>query len=187
MIKRYNILLLLSAVFLFSSCKVIFTQKLRLQAEEQKINIEDIQFYTSKKIILQRLVSSSTVVEDTAKLQQTKTIELDRIKIKRNTPGVCVKKDDGTMEMIFEPDANTTLKFVLTDTVDPGARYKIGALRWDNGIGVVPYDSTIYYLQPRNYFFQPNSKETALKVKRRFLYKWKVRMRKLKGVKIEDE
>lgn len=172
--------------FVLPACKVFFTEDLRMQVEAQKIKLENIQYYTSKKIILQRISSSETVMEDTAKLKQTRQIELDRIKIKRNTKGVCVKNTEKTMEMIFEKNTKSTLKFVLSDTADVKSRFKIGALSWKNGIGEIAYDSTIYYLQAKNYFFQPNCKESSLKVKRRFMYKLKITKRKLKGVKVGE-
>jgi len=168
------------------ACKVFFTNELKLQVEEQKIKLENIQFYTSKKIILQRISSSESVMEDTAKLRETRQITLDRIKIKRNTKGICVGNTGETMEMIFEKNAKSTLKFALSDTADADSRFKIGALNWKNGIGEIVYDSTTYYLQAKNYFFQPNCKESCLKVKRRFMYKLDINKRKLKGVKVGE-
>ena len=183
-----KILILFVILITFSSCKIIFTQELREQVEEQKIDVEQIQFYTSHTIILQRVAASSIIIEDTAKLKQTKQIEIDRIKIRRNTPGMCIKKFDTELEVIFEQKDSCSLKFVLSDTSDVySGRYKIGALRWENEVGVIPYDGRIYYLQPRNYFFQPKCKESSLKVQRRFLYKWKIQNRRLKGVKVNNE
>lgn len=170
-------------LFLFPSCKVHFTQELRLQLEGQKVNIEDVQFYNSRTIILQRIERTNSIVEDTAKLRQTQEILLERIKIKRNRPCVCSSKTDNSIEVRFNANSDSTITFVLADTTKT-ARYKIGALRWDNEVGVIPYDSVLFYLQPRNYFFQPRSKDAALKVKKRFLNKWKIRVRKLKGVKV---
>ena len=181
-------LILLLITFFFSSCKIIFTQELREQVESQKIDIKQIQFYTSRTIILQRVVSSSIVVEDTAKLKQIRQIELERIKIRKNTPGVCIETFDNELEIIFEQKDNSSLKFVLSDTsANKAARYKIGAVRWEEEVGVVPYNNNTYYLQPRNNFFQPRCNEAALKVKRRFLNKWKIKLRRLKGVRVDEK
>ena len=183
--KRLYLILIL-IVFMLSGCKVFFTKELKLQVEEQKIKLENIQFYTSKKIILQRISSSESVIEDTAKLKETRQITLDRIKIKRNTKTVCSVNAGSTMEMIFEKGTKSTLFFALSDTADIDSRFKISALNWKNGIGEIVYDSTTYYLQAKNYFFQPNCKESCLKVKRRFMYKLDINKRKLKGVKVGE-
>ena len=185
--KQFLLILLLITLS-FSSCKIIFTQGLREQVESQKIDVKHIQFYTSRTIILQRVVSSSIVVEDTAKLKQTKQIELERIKICRNTPGVCIETFDNELEVIFELKDSSSLKFVLSDTSSNKlARYKIGAIRWEDKVGVIPYYNETYYLQPRNNFFQPRCNEAALKVKRCFMYKLKIKMRRLKGVRVDEK
>jgi len=181
---RYKVFYLLLLLFVFPSCKVLFTQELRLQLEGQQVAIENIQFYNSHKIILQRTESTSTLVQDSIKLKETREILLERIKIKKNRPCICTETKDNSLNVRFDPQSESTLTFVLTDTLDQQAIYRIGALRWENEVGVIPYDSTIYYLQPRNYFFQPRSKDAALKVKKRFLNKWEIKNQKLKGVKV---
>lgn len=180
-----KILPLIAILLLLSSCKIFFTHKLRKQLDEQEIPLEKIQFYTSKKIILQRIESEKTVIEDSSNLKQTSVTTIERIKIKRNTPGVCVNKFDKELEIKFEEGDSCTLKFVLVDTLNIHARYKIGALKWENEVGMVPYDGKIYYIKPRTFFFQPKSHEAALKVKKKFLHKLKVNRRKVKGVKLE--
>lgn len=183
MLKNTLLLAALLSIML-SSCKVYFTQELREQVEKQGISLQDIQFYNSRKIIMQRIERTNTIIEDTTKLRQSETIELERIKIKRNRPCVSKFSDSTTIQVMFDPNSESTLRFVRTNTTDKYARYKIGAIRWEGEVGVIPYDSTIYYLQPRNYFFQPRSKDASLKVKKRFLRKWKIKLRKLKGVKV---
>ena len=181
---KFIYLLTLLILFSFTSCKVMFTQAIRDQVEEYEIDVSQIQFYTSRTIILQRVVTSTVTVEDTAKLKQIRQIELERIKICRNTPCVCIDTTETGLHVIFEQADSSSLEFVLTDIEDKSALYKIGALRWNGEIGIVPYNNNNYELRPRKHFFQPNSKEAALKVKRRFLYKWKVKLRRLKGVKL---
>lgn len=174
-------------VLLLSSCKVHFTQELRLQLEEQGVSVEDIQFYNSRTIILQRIEREEVIIRDTAKLKETRETLLERIRIRRNRPCVCTKQSDNTLDVRFNPESDATLKFVLYDTVPEVATYKIGATSWENDVGVIPYDSYTYYLQPRNFFFQPRCNEAALKVKKRYLNKWKIRLKKYKGVKIDEK
>jgi len=178
------LLLLIFFILISTSCKIHFTHKLRLQVDKQDIPLSNIQFYTSKKIILQRIASENTVIEDSASLKQTTQTIVERIKIKRNTPGICISSFEKEVEIKFEEKDSCTIKFVLSDTTSLQGRYKIGALSWENEVGQIPYDGKIYFTRPRVFFFQPKSHEASLKVKKKFLHKLKVEKRKVKGIKI---
>ncbi len=185
---KTNKLILLLLIILIPSCKVYFTQKLRLQVEEQKIELKNIQFYTSHAIVLQRILTDSTVIIDTAKLDEIRKVELRRIRIRRNTPCVCkVDSINNIIEVIFKKDDSSTFKFCLTDTTDFDSKYKIGAFSWENDIGSIIYNDTLYFLQEKQYFFQPDCKESSLKVKRRFRYEFSRKFSKLKGLKVKDK
>ncbi len=184
--KIKPILVILIIVVFLSSCKIYFPNKLRKQLDEQSIELEKIQFYTSKKIILQRVTKESIVTTDTTNLKQVEETVIERIKIKRNAPGICVNAYATEIEIKFEDKDSCSLKFVLNDTTD-NALYKIGALQWENGVGLVPYDGAMFYIKPRVLFFQPRSNEATLKVKRSFLKKWTIKNRKVKGLKIEKD
>ena len=182
-----RIILPVLLLMLFSSCKIYFTQELRQQLEEQKIDLDRIQFYTSKKIVLQRIITTQQVSEDTAKLIQVKETVIERIKIKRNLKGVCINGFDSELEIKFEPQDSCSLKFVRVDSSSVKSIYKIGAMSWVNNVGQVPYEGKVFYIRPRRNFFQPRSNDAALKVKRKFLHKVKVNRRKAKGIKVGED
>ena len=87
----------------FSSCKVIFTGGLRANIERQKLDMEKIQYYNSKSINLKRVVSEreTDVIEGKVTIMNGQMIE--EIEIKKNTPGVLVKKLPNEVHIKFEP------------------------------------------------------------------------------------
>jgi len=183
--SKKKLILIFTILLFITSCKVYFTPSLRHQVESQGIELEDIQFYNSRPIVLKRLLTDSVIIIDTSNLKQLRNLEYRKIKIKRNTPCICTKSSEGVIEVIFSPEDSSTFKFVLTDTSVVKPRYKIGAFEWDDeGVGSIAYNDTVFFLKKRKYFFQPNYKESSLKVKRRFKYKFSRRTTKLKGVKI---
>ncbi len=165
-------------IVLFASCKTYFTEDIRSQVNTHKINIKDIQFYTSRKIILSRLTNtnSDSAKQDSGTINFVQELEFERIVIKRNTPGVCVNAYDSELEIKFEDKDSCSLKFVIND--DPLKTYVIGAQKWENNMGIVPYDGKTFFILPR-------SNNTRLKVKVKFLRKWKINSRVAKGVKIQ--
>jgi len=184
--KSKKILILIFTILLFAtSCKVYFTPSLRHQVEGQGIELEDIQFYNSRSIVLWRLLTDSVIIIDTSNLKQLRNLEYRKIKIRRNTPCICKKSSENLIEVIFSQDDSSTFKFALTDTSIVKPRYKIGAFEWDEeNVGSIVYNDTVFFLKKRRWFFQPNYKESSLKVKRRIKYKYSRKTTKLKGVKI---
>ena len=176
---------LLVLVMNMSSCKVYFTQQLREEVVEQEIPLESIQYCVSRKIKLQRIESTSTVVNDTTKLDRTKEIVVDLVKIKRNTPGVVVNQFDSELEVAFENCEGCSLKFVRTER-NADEVYQVGAIEWVNNVGQVDYNNNIYYIRPRNVLFRKIANNSALKVRNKYLYKFKFNKRKAKGRKVPN-
>ena len=90
-------------VLVFTNCKVPFTGPLRGNLVKQKLELNKIQYYNSKTIVLKRVVSSSEteVLSGTVTMQNGKMIE--EIEIKKNTPGVLVNSTPNEMHIKFEP------------------------------------------------------------------------------------
>ena len=91
------------SIIIFTNCKVSFTGPLRGNLEKQKLELNKIQYYNSKTIVLKRVVSSSEteVLSGTVTMQNGQMIE--EIEIKKNTPGVLVKSTPNEMHVRFEP------------------------------------------------------------------------------------
>ena len=70
------------AIFVFSSCKVLFTEQIRKQAEANRIDFSKIQFYNSDKIVLKRTLSSNEVSVASGKVivENGKYTEIIKIK-----------------------------------------------------------------------------------------------------------
>lgn len=172
-------LLIICLSFVLSSCKVIFTQDIKNQIEEQSIDISDIQFYNSKKIILQRVDTSIISKEKSSKIQTEENIVLEKLIIKKNRPAIC---DSVTFEGLFirfETGAENYLVFVSEDTTKEKSRYVIGAQYWTGELGMTPYGGQKYYIQPK-------SVDSYLKIKKKFVKNFLINKRKVKGLKVSD-
>ena len=99
----YKFAFLIAVAFCFNSCKVVFTSGLRANIERQKLDMDKIQYYNSKTINLKRVVSEkeTDVIEGKVTIMSGQMIE--EIEIKKNTPGVLVKKLPGEVHIKFEP------------------------------------------------------------------------------------
>jgi hypothetical protein len=99
------------SIFALTSCKVTFTERIRQQAENNKVNISKIQFYNSDKIVLRRTLSSNemSVTSGKVKLENGKYTEI--IKIKKHTRGKCESYTDNNLRISFEVGQNKSLVF----------------------------------------------------------------------------
>lgn len=180
-----HILVLLTVATLFSSCKVLFTQEMREELEQQKIDLRAIQFYVSKKVVLQHIETTSLLSNDSSVVDQRKETLIDLVVIKKKAPGICVTTFANEVEIKFEECDSCTLKFVQTER-GPDIIYQIGAQKWVNEVGSVPYGGKEYHIRPKVYFWQPKSNEAALKIKKKYWNKFKVQRRKVKGLKLKN-
>ncbi len=164
-------------------CKVHFTHELRKELNQQEIPLQSIQYYVSRKIKLQKIASNKEIVNDTAKLNQKREIVIDLVKIKRNTKGVVLRADELELNVAFEECDSCYLRFIANNR-NGRHLYEVGALEWVNNVGQVEYDNQTYFIRPRNVFFRRASNDAALKVKSKYLYKFKLKRRKAKGMKV---
>ncbi len=158
----FNMLLLIVMMLLGSACSksIYFTQVMKYQVEDHGIDLRDVQFYNSRKFILQRnlTIEETKVAQGKIRFENGQFIE--QIIIKKNTPGVCEEIEPNALMISFETGENRNLKFVL-NTKD---NYQISALDWTKKYGRVAYDTTYYYIIP-------GGEKTLLKVKKDDIYK----------------
>jgi hypothetical protein len=98
--------LIIVSVFLIcslNSCKVSFTGALKVNLEKQELELEKIQYYNSKTIILKRVVSSKETEVLSGKVTMQNGQMIEEIEIKKNTPGIMVKSESNEMHIKFEP------------------------------------------------------------------------------------
>ena len=102
--KIFSTLLVFSLViFSLNSCKVSFTGVLKVNLEKQELELEKIQYYNSKTIILKRVVSSKETEVLSGKVTMQNGQMIEEIEIKKNTPGIMVNSSDNQMHIKFEP------------------------------------------------------------------------------------
>jgi hypothetical protein len=168
------IILLLS--FILPGCSpktIVFTQQIRQKIEHDSLNINEVQFYNSHPIVLQRNLSyeETKLASGAINFENGKYIEI--IHIKKGTPGICENATHNSLDVAFEAGNNRNLKFVL----NPQKNYQISALEWKDRFGKVTYDSLTYYLKP-------GSEKALLKVKRDHIYKLDKKERVAPGRKV---
>ncbi len=151
-------LMLLSFLLFTSACAskktVLFNQEIRQNVESYNIEMLDIQFYNSSKIVLERDLSYEETKVASGKIRFENGRFIERIIIKKNTPGVCENYDDNVIDVAFEDGENKALKFVR----DGSDRYRLSAIEWQNKYGKIAYDTT-------HYFIVPGGEKAMLKVK----------------------
>ena len=99
------------AIFVFSSCKVLFTEQIRKQAEANRIDFSKIQFYNSDKIVLKRTLSSNEVSVASGKVIVENGKYTEIIKIKKNTRGICTYNANNSLNISFEAGPDRGLAF----------------------------------------------------------------------------
>ena len=112
--KQILIIISIALLLTASSCsrKIVFTPQLRAQLESQNIDLKDVQFYNSEKIILKRVEEQPEEVlinEGAVEVMKGKIIE--EIVIKKKTPGVCKQVNRYHLNISFEAEEGKYLKF----------------------------------------------------------------------------
>lgn len=160
--RLLQIIGLLIIIMFASSCSktILFTQVIRDKIQSDNIEIKEVQFYNSKKIMLQRNLSyeETRVAQGKIKFENGKFIEL--IIIKKNTPGVCENLGTNMLDVSFEAGENRKLRFMKNTR----SHYQITALEWKDKFGRVEYDTL-------NYYIAPGGDRALLKVEKDYVYK----------------
>jgi hypothetical protein len=164
-------------IFLFfllaylSSCssKKTLTKDLRESAEKAGIDMKSIQYYTARKIVLKREISSSdaNVKSGKIKFEQGKYINI--IKINRGTPGICLGYDIDVLYISFEAGSNSSLPF--SRQIYEGQT--INNEYWLR-TSPITYNGEIYYL----------ASSSPIKIKNNIFKRTKVKKRRLRGRKL---
>lgn len=158
-------------MIILSSCtkRIYFNQHLRNKIENKNLDIQKIQFYISKTVVLQRVMPI-----DDAKIARGEILfengnYIDQIIINKDTPGTCDYFSNSKLYISFEND-NT-----LTFSIEPYANYYeiLISKDADNYNGVV-YDSLIYNVNDK-------ADHTRLWIKKDEIYRQEVKQRVVKG------
>jgi hypothetical protein len=160
-------------LFLFVACSpktIYFTQQTRNKIESYGIDLKDIQYYNSHKIILQRNLSYEETKVASGKISIENGEFVEIITLKKNTPGVCEIYTPNSLDVSFESGENRKLKFIQNED----KKYQISAIEWKDKFGKVSYDTLYYYIKP-------GGEKAMLKVKKDNIFKYDKQERVIKG------
>lgn len=170
--KKYLPLLAVIILMTLASCNstIYFTQEMRNNLIDNRLEIEDVQFYISRKLVLKRNLTydETKIARGEIKFENGQYIE--EIIIPKNTQGVAIDNKKNRIDVAFERGFNRDLKFVLNDE----NLYQITALSWDNDYGKIKYDTLVY-------FMEPGGDKALLKVKKDNIYNFQKKKRVVKG------
>jgi hypothetical protein len=161
-------------MFFFSGCaskkSVFFNQEIRDNVESYEIEMTEIQFYNSHKIVLERNLTYEETKVASGKIRFENGQFIERIIIKKNTPGVCESFTEDMIDVAFEQGDNRVLKFVR----DSESKFRVSALEWTDKYGKIAYDTT-------HFFIAPGGEKAVLKVKLEDIYNFKKQERVAPG------
>ncbi|MFB6257197.1 MAG: hypothetical protein ABEH38_00770 [Flavobacteriales bacterium] len=114
---------------LLCSCKTYFTHGIKTDLEANNIDLKNIQYYNSKKILLKRYIkkSETKVAEGEVKTSQGRYIE--EIIIEEDTKGICDSVGEEVLFIRFEPGKGKVLRFSRDNSTDD--HYVLQAQEWD--------------------------------------------------------
>ena len=140
-----NLLFLAAAFITFSACSPKlspFTERLHNEFNWSDADLEQIQFYVSRDIVLQRNFSKGESKITSGKIRVINGREVEEVIIRKGTPGVllfspkedrfAVSFEEGERYLMFGPNPKQ------------GSRYVLLAKDWNRSRGKVSYDGKVY-------------------------------------------
>lgn len=180
--KQILIIASLIVFLAITSCsrKIIFTPALRAQLEKQNIDLKDVQFYNSEKIVLKRVEEQpEEVMVNEGAVEVTKGKIIEEIVIKKKTPAICKQVNRYHLNISFEANQDKHLKFGRKAGPMLRDRYRLYAKEWNEENGQVSYGDTIYNTGI-------NAAEAHLLVEKSQIYDLIREKRVAKGIRIEN-
>ena len=184
---KHRLIYLFAASFVIglASCTPMytFTTDIRKTVEADSIPINKLQFYVDRDVELRREVSSADtkVSSGVIKFEGGKYVHI--IMLKRNTPGVCTKINQNSLQISFETGDGKALTFGVTGVSSPNEAYRIFANEWVNidgaRVGRITYDNQTYYIQA-------GGEGARLLIKKSAVIKSKVDTQTMSGVKVSN-
>lgn len=160
------------APLLLLSCTTRLNIKIKEKIENSTVQLEHVQYYNSERIVLRRsLRKEEQVDEASGKVKFRKGKFIEKLIIRKNTPGVFVREEEGKIFISFEKGESKYLPFkefhgnYLLDYKDSG------------GTSTIEYDGKTYSV------IKGFESYLMLKKKSRFIMDKKRRY--LKGRKID--
>lgn len=178
--KTKVILFLLVASVSLSACsrKILFNTEVRSRIESNNIPLTKLQYYVDRNVEFKRVISTgeTKVSSGTIKVENGKQIQI--IKLKKNTPGICTTVMPDRMVVTFDEGPNKNLVFVFPRGGTAKSSYILQVNEVDkNGNGKINYDGKVYAVAA-------DGVRARLKVKKSTATKLNVKKTKMKGRKV---
>ena len=127
-----------------------FTQRLVDQNDWTESDLKRIQFYLSEDINLYRDYTKGDSKIESGEIKMVKGRQVEKVLIKKGTPGVAVFQPKGKLAVSFENAADRFLIF----GPNPRKRnsYVLLATEWKDGTGKVKYDDRVYFTNRESAF-----------------------------------
>jgi hypothetical protein len=144
---RLSILILFSGLLIISACSPVytyFTHDLYQQENWTAEDIQRVQFYTSRDIVLFRQISAGETAITGGKIVVQEGQRFEKVIIRQGTPGVLVMmpKEDRFAISFDENELDAYLMFGPNPKM--GGRYALLAQEWNQDLGTVHYKDRVY-------------------------------------------
>lgn len=174
------LLITIAAAITLSSCsrKILFNTDVRARIEATNTPLTKLQYYVDRKVEFKRVVTSgeTKVSSGTIKVENGKQVQI--IKLKRNTPGICTQVSADRLLVTFDEGPNKNLVFVFPKGGTYKSSYVLQVNEIDrNGNGKINYDGKVYAVAA-------SGVRAKLKVKKSVATKMNVKKTKMKGRKV---
>lgn len=165
-------------ILLGSACspRLLFTEQNREHLDAQGLDIERVQFYTDKEIVMRRKMESKETKVSNGEIRQIDGERTQEIRIPRGTPGIVDQVEAEKIWLAFEDCKGCELRF-YKNSFDT---YQVDADDWIEKRGQIKYNGKTFYMIP------PHN-DALLMVKKREIYKPNKNSRVAKGVRIDGK
>ena len=175
--KNFVLVFFVLISIVISSCSnlIYFTQEIRNDLKENKLDVEKVQFYNSEKIVLLRNLSKeeTQIARGTIRLENGQYYE--EVIIPKRTKGVAVRKGSEFLNVAFETGEKRNLRFDINEY----KKYQISADNWKESYGCIVYDTSTYFIVPA-------SSSTLLMVNKEYISNIEKKRRVLKGRSVDN-
>lgn len=121
-----------------------FTQRLVDQNRWTESDLQKIQFYLSKDITLYRDYTRGGSRIESGEIKMIKGRKVEKIVIKKGTPGVALFQPKGKLAVSFEDNQDDRF-LIFGPNPKRGNNYVLLATDWKNRQGKVKYEDQVFY------------------------------------------
>lgn len=157
--------------------KAVLDQSTRNNLNNQSITAEKLQFYLDRDIELKRVITSNDTKLDDGKITFANGKRIEVIYFKANTPGICLKSDNNSIDVTFDTKGNNSLSFKPVLDYKDKAYYTLSGYEKKGDLLLIKYGENIYSIDERY-------TGAKILIKRKIAHKTRTKVTKVKGRKL---